>query len=390
MLTNVPTETYQIVKDLVAPNLMKESTTTYTMIVEKLQRQLKPQKSTLVARCEFDNRARLHGETVSEYVVVLKDLATECKFSESMRLARLRDRIVSGIRDKRMMSELLKLKLEELTFDVAVTKCSAIEQSYKDVEALQRGMEVQNPVNVLSRSKQRPRRANSAQTKATPPEKHASKEQTCYRCTGQHDKKSCPFKKEKCHYCKKQGHLKKVCKKRLRETQGSQASVNNLFDDQESSGDELPGMYHTPTVYSTTSPAQSTKPLRVSLQVERRNMVMELDTGSAVSIISENAYCDNLKHIPLKTSDHQLRTYTSEVVRPIGVADVKVVYQDQTKTLPLCLERKGSQLIWSRMAGALTSQLATPSPQLISNGCGEGSQPARVGVQRGYGSSKEH
>ena len=54
-----------------------------------------------------------------------------------MRLERLRDRLVSGIRDKKMMSELLKLKLGELTFDIAVAKCIAIEQPYKDVEALQ-------------------------------------------------------------------------------------------------------------------------------------------------------------------------------------------------------------------------------------------------------------
>jgi len=47
-----------------------------------------------------------------------------------MRLERLRDRLVSGIRDKRIMSE-LKLKLEELTFDIAVALL------YKDVEALQ-------------------------------------------------------------------------------------------------------------------------------------------------------------------------------------------------------------------------------------------------------------
>ena len=36
-----------------------------------------------------------------------------------------------------MMSQLLKLKLEKLAFDVAVAKHIAIEQSYKDVEALQ-------------------------------------------------------------------------------------------------------------------------------------------------------------------------------------------------------------------------------------------------------------
>ena len=47
-----------------------------------------------------------------------------------------------------MMSELLKLKLEELTFDIAVAKCIAIEQSYKDVEAPQGGKEA-NPVDLL-------------------------------------------------------------------------------------------------------------------------------------------------------------------------------------------------------------------------------------------------
>ena len=76
---------------------------------------------------------------MSQYVAVLKHLAMDCKFNDGMRLERLRDRLVSGIRDKRMMSELLKLKLEELTFDIAVARCIAIEQSYKDVEALHGG-----------------------------------------------------------------------------------------------------------------------------------------------------------------------------------------------------------------------------------------------------------
>ena len=42
-----------------------------------------------------------------------------------------------------MMSELLKLKLEELTYDIAAAKCIAIEQSLKDVEVLRGGGESQ-------------------------------------------------------------------------------------------------------------------------------------------------------------------------------------------------------------------------------------------------------
>ena len=61
LLTNLPTETYQLAKDLVAPILLREDSLTYDTIVERLQKQSKPQKSALVARYEFDNRARNAG-----------------------------------------------------------------------------------------------------------------------------------------------------------------------------------------------------------------------------------------------------------------------------------------------------------------------------------------
>ena len=65
LLTNFPTQTYQLAKDLVAPESLREDSLTYDTIVERLQKQLKSQKSTLVARYEFDNRSRNSGETVS-------------------------------------------------------------------------------------------------------------------------------------------------------------------------------------------------------------------------------------------------------------------------------------------------------------------------------------
>ena len=50
LLTNVSTETYQLAKDLVAPILLREDSLTFDTIVERLQKQLKPQKSALVVR----------------------------------------------------------------------------------------------------------------------------------------------------------------------------------------------------------------------------------------------------------------------------------------------------------------------------------------------------
>ena len=61
LLSNLPDETYQLAKDLVAPISLRQDSLTYDTIVERLQKQLKPQKSALVAaifpfvnkRCHF-------------------------------------------------------------------------------------------------------------------------------------------------------------------------------------------------------------------------------------------------------------------------------------------------------------------------------------------------
>ena len=55
LLTNLPVETYQLAQ-------LKDDAITYDIIVERMQKQLKPERSALVARYEFDNRARNSGE----------------------------------------------------------------------------------------------------------------------------------------------------------------------------------------------------------------------------------------------------------------------------------------------------------------------------------------
>ena len=138
LLANLSPEMHQLLKDLLMPGRLRDEETTYDVIVQRLRNHVKPEKSALVARFDFDNRSRRDGELVKDYVAVLKHLASECKFSDSMRNERLRDRLVSGIRDDKMLRDLLKENLEDLTFERAVTKSIAHEQANKDVDALRR------------------------------------------------------------------------------------------------------------------------------------------------------------------------------------------------------------------------------------------------------------
>ena len=77
LLLNVSTETYQLLKDLLVPATPKDSEVTYSVIVDRLQKHTKPEKSALVARYEFDNRSRQVSESVCDYVATLKHLASE-------------------------------------------------------------------------------------------------------------------------------------------------------------------------------------------------------------------------------------------------------------------------------------------------------------------------
>ena len=128
LLTNLSVETYQLAKNLVTPTQMKDDAFMYTVMGKRMQKQLKPERSALVARYQFDNRAGNSGESVSYYVVTLKHLAAECKFGEAMRTERLRDRVLSSNRDS--TTEILKVKLADLSFDLAVQKCLEIVKWY--------------------------------------------------------------------------------------------------------------------------------------------------------------------------------------------------------------------------------------------------------------------
>ena len=70
----------------------------------------------------------------------------------------------------------------------------------------------------------------------------SSKEQGdhgCYRCLGNHDHKSCPFKREKCHHCNKTRHIVRACKSKERETQAAYPPVNYVDSDDGDGDDSL-------------------------------------------------------------------------------------------------------------------------------------------------------
>ena len=79
------------------------------------------------------------------------------------------------------------------------------------------------------------------------------------------------------------------------------------------------------------------KPLEVSSHIEGQPLVMELDTGAAVSLVSEYTYRRLRPNKPLQETTTRLRTYLGEQMMILGQLDVEVQYGAQRAHLPLCV-----------------------------------------------------
>lgn len=138
------------------------------------------------------------------------------------------------------------------------------------------------------------------------------------------------------------GHIERACKsKRItnnkREPQPpkrvwKKKGVYNVEYQNDSSGDSSSSddrRVHILTIKGG-SQGYSVTPL-----LEGQPTHMEIDTGAAVSIVSDRIYNKALKHLPLKKSNILLKTYTGETVPVSGIVEVGVKLNKQTATLPL-------------------------------------------------------
>ena len=76
-------------------------------------------------------------------------------------------------------------------------------------------------------------------------------------------------------------------------------------------------------------------PITIDLQIDGKDVCMELDTGAAVSIIGEKEAQEMFPNTKLRRSEMVLKTYTSDRIKVVGEIDVDVLYQNQSHALVL-------------------------------------------------------
>ena len=293
----------------------------------KVKDHKEPQPSVIVRRFQFNTRRQRPGESIAEYVAVLRKAAEYCSFGDTLS-EMLRDRLVCGITDTTVQKRLLAEK--ELTLDRAVSLAQSVEIAEKGARDLQSSTGSANEVHKLSH------KATTSGNERKSTHDKDKKIPVCYRCGGKHFATKCRFISEECHLCGKQGHIAKVCRSRqnknadVSKPDPSPKPVNQLSE--VSNGTEY-----------TLFPVQnsSCRPLQTTMVVEGHNFTMEVDTGAAVSLVSEDTVNNSpfLKCLPLQQTSVKLRTYTGQAVSVLGQLLVKVQYNDVTETVSLQVVR---------------------------------------------------
>ncbi|KRZ71620.1 Transposon Tf2-11 polyprotein [Trichinella papuae] len=323
---------FVMIRSLLTPRSLNE--VTFEEIVSKVKEHFNPAPSEIVFRLRFHKRSQRLNESITEYVAALRNLSENCNFGNTLG-DMLRDRFVGGIRDEAIQRRLLAEP--KLTFDLAQKIAIAAETAHKNTE------EIRTPNNEFA-SIQQVRNSNSAhRAKQRMEQVPAKSGGSCYRCKGNHHPSKCKFINEACRFCKKIGHIERACLTKLRAENNSsrkagraqprgfsrsQAVMTNQL--REECGDE--DCYTRNKVI-----IEAAKAIMLTVYLNGKPLKMEIDSGSACSIISDETFKSlwPVKGPKITRTKKRLQTWSKQKLQTLGTTDVEVQWKDRKSNLSL-------------------------------------------------------
>ena len=274
-LSVVGSKTYLVLRNLVASTLPQEKT--FAQLVTILKSHFEPKPVIIAERFHFHRRSQAMGESITEYLAELRCLSVHCSFGDHLEET-LRDRLVCGLRSESIQKSLLADA--ELTLKRAIEVALGMEAAEKTTKSLKEG---ETSIQQVSIS-QMPRAP-------------------CNRCgKTSHDPRDCRFQNAQCYKYGKLGHIASVCR-----SQGQQKTRHSQNQPRPIAQRNTGGQTHRTRyveaereeVNSQQDPediplymvgGSAMPPIKVPLLVDNVLLEMELDTGAAITIISETKY----------------------------------------------------------------------------------------------------
>ena len=275
LLTHIGNQAYEVLKRILAPT--KPDTKTYKELIKELSGYFTQDVNEIPERYKFFQESQKSGQSVKDYAVELRRIASKCNFDTFLEQA-LRDRFVFGLLDDGLRTHLLKQK--KITFKGAYEEAVNWEMAVKD-----------SCKNVIGKLDTRGRK-KSRDWKG--PNRSQSRS-NCGRCGRAHNDQTCPVMSWICRKCQKQGHIAKMCRTRSRSLSRPGASQGHTTNSLQVSsvGEELSNL----DIFSLTVEAEApdeielignvatSKPLIWRVCIQGKEVMMEVDSGACSSVL---------------------------------------------------------------------------------------------------------
>ena len=280
-------------RNLLAP--AKPSEKSFGDLTKLIKDNRNSEPSESIKRFKFNSRTRHSEKSVRSYVAELRSEAEHCNYGDSLN-AMLRDRLVVGINNDKIQRRLLAEP--QLDFAKALDIATAMETAAQNAQDIQAsGGLPQKAINKVTKHQSRWHFKQGS----------TGKRDDCYRCGGNHNAYECKFKDAKCHFCKKKGHIAKKCRNKQDSDikhfakKGSFNKKTNYVEAASSSEDELYSTYAVGT--------DNTDPYKVNVNVNGKEIEMDIDTGSSVTVFNDTTHKIIKQEAELTPVKGQLRTY---------------------------------------------------------------------------------
>ena len=274
---------------VVAPEKLENMT--FSAIESSLQQYLKPRKRLIIAeRTCFHLLRQQPEESVANFTLRLRQGIQYCDFDELKSSSNPTEEmmlvgLVAGLHDPRMQ-EIVLDKIQAAGGKFSVKQVQELVQQFEERRDFINQRDTKLESVHFSRSNARDRNEGVKMIK------------NCKYCGKNHAIRRCPAFGKVCSLCKKQNHLAAVCKS------GSSHHVNDRSSDDD-------------VYFLTTNEINSIDDKKCEVLIDGKSMVMQLDTGASVSVISSRMW-RQLGQPRLRKSSRRMEAYDGRCLTTLG------------------------------------------------------------------------
>lgn len=359
LLNSIGAIHFKLAMSLAYPNDVDNLT--YEEIIKLLETHLSPKKNVLVAQHKFLSTYQKEEQSITEYVMLLRQQINDCDFTCSgdctpgVAEIFLRAQFIRGIKDNFIREQILQSGI--LEFSKIIQKALILESSKIDSHELSlKQLNVagnSNEINKVTKfpdqtwkndSRERSRsRALYRQSNFN--ERHSSTsrgnfyrqlgiEHLCLRCGhNNHKTQECRTNRNKlnCKACGKRGHVQRVCIKTRRQLgRGATAPKSDVH---ENSAFQLYGINKIIDISGINHVHQNDiQKYYVDVQINGKLQRFEVDSGVGLTLLPRVQFQRLNLQQALRPANVAFRSYTKNIFVPDGKVKVNVQYGNRRST----------------------------------------------------------